>query len=74
MMTVLAEQEHFPVVPDGQHCTVVERRAGRFYPLRNGIRHGLGLNGAGLIRQSGTHSEGRAQSSGSCGDAMARSV
>jgi hypothetical protein len=42
MLKVIAEREL--LVSDGQHFTVVERRAGKYYPLRNGIRHGLDLN------------------------------
>lgn len=57
MLTVVAEHEHYLVVPNCQHSTVVERRTGRFYPLRNGIRHGLDLDDAELTRQSGTYSE-----------------
>jgi len=33
MMQVVAEQEHYLLISDGQHFTVVERRAGKFYPL-----------------------------------------
>ena len=54
-MQVLAEKEHYLLVSDGTRCTVVERRAGKCYPLCNGIRHGVDLNDEGvaeLIRWS----------------------
>ena len=60
MLKVIAEQEHYLLISDGQHFTVVERRAGRFYPLCTGVRHGLDLDDetvAELIRQSGSYSE-----------------
>jgi hypothetical protein len=65
MLKVIAEQEHYLLISDGQRFTVVERRAGKFYPLRTGIRHGLDLNDgtvAELIRQSGSYSERDSQS------------
>jgi hypothetical protein len=42
-------------VSNGQHLTVVERRAGKYYPLRNGVRQGFELSVdtvGGLLRQS----------------------
>ena len=60
MLIVIAEQEHYLLISDGQRFTVVERRAGKFYPLRIGVRHGLDLNDetvAELICQSGSYSE-----------------
>ena len=60
MLKVIAEQEHYLLISDGLRCTVVERRAGKYYPLRNGIRCGLDLHDdtvAELIRQSGSFSE-----------------
>ena len=65
MMKVIAEQEHYLLVSDGEHFTVVERRAGKFYPLCNGIRHGLDLDDetvAQLVRESGSYSERDARS------------
>ena len=65
MMKVIAEQEHYLLVSDGKHFTVVERRAGKFYPLCNGIRHGLDLDdetAAQLVRESGSYSEQDARS------------
>jgi hypothetical protein len=65
MIKVIAEQEHYLLVSDGEHFTVVERRAGRFYPLCNGIRHGLDLDDetvAQLVRESGSNSEQDARS------------
>jgi len=57
MLKVLAEQEHYLLVSDGQYFTVVERRAGRFYPLRNGIRRGFELDDAELVIRSMAYSE-----------------
>ena len=60
MMNVIAEQEHYLLVSDGDHFTVVERRAGKFYPLCNGIRHGLDLDDetvVQLVRELGSYSE-----------------
>ena len=60
MLKVIAEREHYLLVSDGQHFTVVERRAGKYYPLRNGIRHGFDLNDdtvRELLRQSVLFSE-----------------
>jgi hypothetical protein len=59
-MPVIAEKEHYLLVSDGRRFTVVERRAGKFYPLCNGIRHGLDLDDEGvaqLMRLSGSYSE-----------------
>ena len=64
MLKVIDEQEHYLLISDGQRFTVVERRAGKFYPLRTGARHGLNLDDetvAVLIRQSGSYSERDAQ-------------
>jgi hypothetical protein len=65
MLKVIAEQEHYLLISDGQRFTVVERRAGKFYPLRTGVRYGLDLSDgtvAELIRTSGSYSERDAQS------------
>ena len=65
MVNVIAEQEHYLLISDGQRFTVVERRAGKFYPLCNGIRHGLDLDDetvTELIHQSGSYCERDAQS------------
>ena len=59
-MRIIAEREHYLLVSDGKRFTVVERRAGKFYPLCNGIRHGCDLNDEGvaeLVRKSGSFSE-----------------
>jgi len=64
MLKVIAEQEHYLLISDGQRFTVVERRAGKFYPLCTGVRHGLDLDdetAVELIRQSGSYSERDAQ-------------
>ena len=41
MLKVVAEQEHYLLISDGRRFTVIERRAGKFYPLCKGVRHGL---------------------------------
>ena len=64
MLEVVAEREHYLLISDGQRFTVVERRAGKFYPLRTGVRLGLDLNDetvTELICQSGSYSERDAQ-------------
>jgi len=43
MLKVIAEREHYLLVSNGQHFTVVERRAGKYYPLRNGVRQDVDL-------------------------------
>ena len=63
-MKVIAEQEHYLLISDGERFTVIERRAGKFYPLCTGVRHGLDLDDetvAELIRRSGSYSERDAQ-------------
>jgi hypothetical protein len=60
MLRVIAEREHYLLVSDGQYFTVVERRAGKYYPLRNGIREGFDLHEDAvgeLLRQSILFSE-----------------
>ena len=64
MLKIIAEQEHYLLISDGQRFTVVERSAGKFYPLCTGVRHGLDLEDktvVELIRQSGSYSERDAQ-------------
>ena len=61
-MRIIAEREHYLLVSDGKRFTVVERRAGKFYPLCNGIRHGCDLNDEGvaeLVRESGSFPKGK---------------
>jgi hypothetical protein len=63
-MEVIAEREHYLLVSDGGRFAVVERRAGKLYPLCNGIRHGSDPNGeavAELVRCSGSYSEREAR-------------
>jgi hypothetical protein len=64
MLKVIAEQEHYLLISDGQCFTVVERRAGKFYPLCIGVRHGVDLGDetiAELMSRSGSYSERDAQ-------------
>jgi hypothetical protein len=44
MITIEAEQEHYCLVTDGGCWTVVERRAGRYYPLGDCARPGVALD------------------------------
>jgi hypothetical protein len=39
-------------VTDDVDFTVIQRRAGKFYGLRGGARHGLTLDGAGMAELS----------------------
>jgi hypothetical protein len=60
MLKVIAEREHYLLVSDGLHFSVVERRAGKYYPLCNGTRRGVDLNDdtvAELIHGTGAFSE-----------------
>jgi hypothetical protein len=64
MAPMKTEREHYLLVSDGKRFTVVERRAGKFYPLCNGIRHGCDLDDEGvaeLVRESGSFSEREAR-------------
>jgi len=44
MITIKAEQEHYCLVTDGARWSVVERRAGRYYPLGNCSSPGVSLD------------------------------
>jgi hypothetical protein len=64
MISVIAEQEHYLLISNGSHFTVAERRAGKFYPICNGVRRGVDLDDAGvaeLVRWSGSYSEPEAR-------------
>ncbi len=50
MLQVIAEQEHYLLVSDGARFTVVERRAGKYYPLCAGTRRGFDLDDHGLAQ------------------------
>ena len=47
MITIKAEQEHYCLVRDGAAWTVIERRAGKYYPLGNCARPGVALDEPG---------------------------
>jgi hypothetical protein len=47
MITIKAEQEHYCLVTDGACWTVIERRAGKYYPLGNCSRPGVTLDEPG---------------------------
>lgn len=44
MIRIEGEQEHYCLVTDGGWWTVIERRAGKYYPLGNCARSGLTLD------------------------------
>jgi hypothetical protein len=63
MITVLDEREGYLLVTNGTQFAVVERRAGRYYSLHDGRRHGVSLDDVGireLIQEAGAHSEAEA--------------
>lgn len=47
MITIKAEQEHYCLVTDGEFWTVIERRAGKYYPLGDCTRPGVALDEQG---------------------------
>lgn len=64
MIKIIDEQENYLLVTDGRRCTVVERRAGRFYSLHDGRRRPHALTDAGfrdIIREGGNHTEQEAR-------------
>ena len=44
MIAIKAEQEHYCLATDGESWTVIERRAGKYYPLGNSSRPGVALD------------------------------
>ena len=48
MIKILREQENYLLVTDGLRFSVVERRNGKFYGVRNCARHSAALNDAGF--------------------------
>ena len=64
MITVLDEREGYLLVTNGTQFAVVERRAGRYYSLHDGLRHGVSLDDLGvveLIQEAGAHNEAEAR-------------
>jgi hypothetical protein len=60
MITINAEQEHYCLVTDGGFWTVVERRAGKYYPLGNCAQPGVTLDepeAAALFRKGRCYPE-----------------
>jgi hypothetical protein len=60
MITIEAEQEHYCLVTDGRFWTVIERRAGKYYPLGNCSRPGVALDepaAAALFREGRCYPE-----------------
>jgi hypothetical protein len=60
MIRIVSEQENYLVVTDGTHCTVVERRAGRYYPLGKCSVPSVELDEQGfaqLVQIGGTYTE-----------------
>ena len=44
MITIKAEQEHYCLITDDEYWSVVERRAGKYYPLGNCSLPGVALD------------------------------
>jgi hypothetical protein len=60
MITIKAEQEHYCLITDEESWTVVERRAGKYYPLGNCSRPGVNLDSldaASLFREGRRYAE-----------------
>jgi hypothetical protein len=60
MITIKAEQEHYCLVTDDGRWTVVERRAGKYFPLGDCSRPGVALDepgATGLFREEQCCSE-----------------
>jgi hypothetical protein len=64
MIKILDEQENYLLATDGALFTVIERRNGKFYGVRNCARHSAVLDDAGfadLVREAGSYTEPDAQ-------------
>lgn len=64
MIKIIDERENYVLVSDGVRFTVAERRAGKFYSLHSGPRHGVALDEVGvaeIIREGGWYSESKAR-------------
>jgi hypothetical protein len=60
MITIKAEREHYCLVTDGGYWTVVERRAGKYFPLGDCSRPGVTLDipeAASLFRAGNRYPE-----------------
>ncbi len=60
MITIKAEQEHYCLVTDDGCWTVVERRAGKYFPLGNCSQPGVALDepeATALFREGQCYSE-----------------
>lgn len=44
MITIMAEQEHYCLLTNGEYWTVAERRAGKYHPLGNCSQPGIALD------------------------------
>jgi hypothetical protein len=67
MIAIQAEQEHYCLVTDGRSWTVIERRAGKYYPLGNCKQPGTALDEPGanaLLRKGRCYPEPAAPSVG----------
>ena len=64
MIKILDEREYYLLVTNGNQFAVVERRAGKYYSLHDGARHGVALDDAGVLElsaEAGAHSESEAR-------------
>jgi hypothetical protein len=50
-MRIVEERDNYALVENGERWTVLERRAGKYYPLRDGAREGQAV--ANLARLQG---------------------
>ena len=60
MLHIAAEQEHYCLLTDGTAWTIVERRAGKYYPLRDCRRAEVLLDqpdADGLLREGRRYTE-----------------
>jgi hypothetical protein len=74
MITIKAEQEHYCLLTDGgSSWTVIERRAGKYYPLGNCSRPGVALDepGAAALFRTVLCRAGRTPSVGGRGHGVA---
>ena len=64
MIEIMDEQENYLMITDGADFTVLERRAGKFYGLHKGARHGMALDDTGMvgrIHEGRSHTEREAR-------------
>ena len=60
-MRIVEERENYALVEDGERWTVLERRAGKYYPLRDGARNGETAENLGRLKGVDWLDEARAR-------------